>query len=162
MQQRSDAADDPGWFYYRVKDYRTAVEQWEHAVEEQPSAEIFARLGHARLRLGEREGAMEAWMRALDLDAERPDIYKALGLIAMEQDLVEQAEDFLTEACRLEPDDPESQELLARVFCARGAYAQAGVCYEQLLRLDPNRHQMLVPQIVALYKRQVDLAVTTQ
>jgi cytochrome c-type biogenesis protein CcmH/NrfG len=83
-----------------------------------------------------------------------------LGGLALEQGLTEQAEGFFQEAVRHEPDDAESCECLARLFSARGAYMEAGLCYENLLRLMPGR-QELVPQIVALYQRQITTAAST-
>ena len=160
-RERPDTLEEAGWFYYRTKSYDRAVEKWDAAAEVRPSAETYARLGHARMAVGEREAAMEAWAKALALDPSRADVYKQLGAIALDQGLSEQAEDFLAEACRLEPDDHEVQEALARMLCARGAYAEAGFCYENVLRLNPNR-QELIPQIVALYQRQIELAASTQ
>jgi tetratricopeptide (TPR) repeat protein len=160
-QDRADLPEDAGWFYYRTQDFPRAIDCWERAVAERPEADTYARLGYARRKQGQREGAMEAWAAALALDPERADLYKELGTIALEGGLVEQAEDFLREACRLEPDDSEACEQLGRLLCASGAFVEAGMCYENVLRIDPAR-QELVPQIVALYQRQIDLAATTQ
>jgi cytochrome c-type biogenesis protein CcmH/NrfG len=73
----------------------------------------------------------------------------------------EQGEQFLEEALRYEPDDAESCQRLATLYYERGAYVEAGACLENLLRLSPERHD-LVPQIMALYQRQIALVGTSQ
>jgi cytochrome c-type biogenesis protein CcmH/NrfG len=158
---REDSLDEAGWFYYRVKDFPRAVTKLEAAVSYKPSPETYARLGHARLKGGDVEGAVHAWEQGIALDSTRADLYKELGGLALEQGLTEQAEGFFQEAVRHEPDDAESCECLARLYSARGAYMEAGLCYENLLRLMPGR-QELVPQIVALYQRQITAAASTQ
>jgi len=158
---REESLEDTGWFYYRTKDYPKAVARLEQAVSECPTAEAYARLGHARLKTGDAEGAIQAWEQGLILDPTRPDLYKELGSLALEQGLKEDAEQFLSEACVLEPDDADVCERLARVYYERGAYVEAGACLENLLRLRPGQAD-LVPQIMALYQRQIALSATTQ
>jgi hypothetical protein len=158
---REDSLDEAGWFYYRVKDFPRAVAKLEAAVSDKPSPEAFARLGHARRKAGDVEGAVQAWEQGIALDPTRADLYKELGGLALEQGLTEQAEEFFQEAVRHEPDDAESCECLARLYSARGAYMEAGLCYENLLRLMPGR-QELIPQIVALYQRQITASASTQ
>jgi cytochrome c-type biogenesis protein CcmH/NrfG len=158
---REESLEEAGWFYYRTKDYPKAVVRLEQAVSECPTAEAYARLGHARLKTGDAEGAIQAWEQGLALDPTRPDLYKELGFLALEQGMKEDAEQFLKEACVLEPDDADVCERLARVYYERGAYVEAGACLENLLRLRPGS-QDLVPQIMALYQRQIALSATTQ
>jgi hypothetical protein len=59
----------------------------------------------------------------------------------------------------LEEDDLDACEKLARLYLKRGAYLEAGRCYENMLRLVPNRTDLIV-QIAALYQRQVAMATT--
>jgi tetratricopeptide (TPR) repeat protein len=150
-----------GWFYYRTKDYPRARRFFEIAVSERPSVESYAGLGRTRCELGDIAGAVEACEAGLRIDPDRADLYKELGRIAETQALNEQAEQFLREACRLEPDDAEVYEWLARLYVARGAYLEAGLCYENLLRLNPAREDLL-PHIAAFYQRQIAIAATTQ
>jgi cytochrome c-type biogenesis protein CcmH/NrfG len=75
--------------------------------------------------------------------------------------MTDKAEQFFREACRLEPDDAEAYERFGQLLAGRGAYMEAGACYENLLRLDPARGELL-PQIAALYHRQIVVAGTTQ
>jgi tetratricopeptide (TPR) repeat protein len=153
--------EDAGWFYYRTTDYTRAVAKLECALLQTPAAETYCRLGQAKAKLGDLEGAIEAWETGLRLDPTRADIYKELGAVTLDQGQKDQAEVFFQEAVRLEPDDAGCWESLARLYSDRGAYADAGLCYEQLLRLSPGR-QELIPQIAALYQRQIAVAVNTQ
>jgi cytochrome c-type biogenesis protein CcmH/NrfG len=154
-----ESPEEAGWFYYRTKDYRRAVSMLTQAVSEHPTAEGYARLGHARLKMEQREGAVEAWERALALDPSRADLYKAMGELALEQGCEEQAEAFFQESCRLEEDDLDACEKLAHLYLKRGAYLEAGRCYENMLRLVPNRTDLIL-QIAALYQRQIAMATT--
>lgn len=151
--------EEAGWFYYRAKDYRRAVSMLAQAVLQHPTAEGYAKLGHARLKLEQPDGVVEAWEQALALDPTRADLYKAMGDLALEQGSEEQAETFLQEACRLEEDDLDAHEKLARLYLKRGAYMEAGSCYEKMLRLVPNRTDLML-QIAVLYQRQVAMATT--
>ena len=68
--------DSLGWAYYRLGDYRNAVEQLETAVLLEPSdAEINNHLGDAYWRVGRRIEAEFQWKRVLSLDP--PDKIKA-------------------------------------------------------------------------------------
>lgn len=156
---RTESLEEAGWFYYRTKDYQRAVAKLAQAVSQHPTAEGYAKLGHARLKLEQGNGVVEAWEQALALDPTRADLYKALGDLSLEQGCEEQAESFLREACRLEEDDLDACEKLARLYLKRGAYLEAGRCYENMLRLVPNRTDLIV-QIGALYQRQIAMATT--
>ncbi len=156
---RTESLEEAGWFYYRTKDYQRAVSMLAQAVLTQPTAEGYAKLGHARLKLEQADGAVEAWEQALALDPSRADLYKAMGDLALEQGAEVQAETFFQEACRLEEDDLDAFEKLARLYLKRGANMEAGLCYENMLRLVPNRTDLML-QIAVLYQRQVSLATT--
>jgi predicted Zn-dependent protease len=153
--------EEAGWFYYRVKDYVRAIERLERAASETPSAGIYCRLGQAKAKSGDIAGAMEAFQSGIAMDSTSAELYKEVGELSLEQGLKQEAELFFQEAVRIEPDDAVCWESLGRLYSDRGAYAEAGLCYEQLLRLHPDRQQ-LIPQIAALYQRQIGLAVNTQ
>jgi tetratricopeptide (TPR) repeat protein len=155
-----DTLEEEGWFYYRVKDYPRAMAKLERASLERPTAETFARLGYAKFKLEDVEGAVRAWELGLVLDPTRADLYKELAMVTLSQGQKEPAELFFQEAVRLEPDDASSWESLARLLNDRGAYAEAGFCYEQLLRLTPARVE-LISQIAALYQHQIAVAGNT-
>ena len=156
---RTESLEEAGWFYYRTKDYQRAVSMLAQAVLQQPTAEGFAKLGHARLKLEQRDGVVEAWEQALARDPTRADLYKAMGDLALEQGCEEQAEVFYQETCRLEEDDLDACEKLAHLYLKRGAYLEAGRCYENMFRMVPNRTDLIL-QIAALYQRQVTMATT--
>ncbi|HEX2558872.1 tetratricopeptide repeat protein [Phenylobacterium sp.] len=63
--------DSLGWAYYRLGDYKKAVEKLEQAVElEAGDPEINNHLGDAYWRVGRRDEAMFQWRRVLTLDPE--------------------------------------------------------------------------------------------
>ena len=157
----ADTLEEAGWFYYRAKDYPRAIEKLERAASATPSAGVYCRLGQAKAKSGDLDGAMQAFERGIALDPTSAELYKELGRLALEQGHKQQAELFFREAVRIEPDDAMSWESLGRLYSDRGGYAEAGLCYEQVLRLDPDRRE-LIPQIAALYQHQIGLAVNTQ
>src|SRR5207249_4891338 len=119
--KRQEASlEEAGWFYYRAKDYKRAVAKLERALLQMPSAETCCLLGQAKAKLGDLEGAIEAWETGLRLDPRRADIYKQLGAVTLDQGQKDQAELFLQEAVRLEPDDAASWESMARLYAERG------------------------------------------
>jgi cytochrome c-type biogenesis protein CcmH/NrfG len=59
----------------------------------------------------------------------------------------------------LEEDDLDAFEKLARLYLKRGACMEAGLCYENMLRLVPNPTDLML-QIAVLYQRQVAMATT--
>ncbi len=156
-----ESEEEAGWFYYRTKDYPRAVAHLERVISGSPTAEAYARLGHARSKLGDINGAFDAWEKGIELDPSRADLYKELGTLALAESMGEQAEQFLREAFRLEPDDAVTCERLAPLYLERSAYLEAAQCYESLLRLSPGRSD-LIPQIAALYQRQIAIATNTQ
>lgn len=158
---RPDSLEEAGWFYYRTKDYARAIAKLEQAAGRRPTAEIYAKLGYARLKHGKMDGAVEAWEQALALDPKRADLYKELGELTLDQGFKEQAERFFQAALELEPDDAESCEKLARLYLERCAYLEAGLCYENILRLSPNRTE-LIPRIAVIYQRQIKMIGSTQ
>ncbi|MDO9223473.1 MAG: tetratricopeptide repeat protein [Caulobacter sp.] len=67
--QSGAVVDSLGWAYYRLGDYRNAVEQLEKAVLLEPAdAEINNHLGDAYWRVGRRIEAEFQWKRVLSLD----------------------------------------------------------------------------------------------
>jgi tetratricopeptide (TPR) repeat protein len=61
--------DTIGWIYYRLGDYRRALEEVAKAVAKgEASAVVIEHLGDIHYRLGEREKALEYWKRALGMD----------------------------------------------------------------------------------------------
>ena len=157
---RKESEEEAGCFYYRTKDYPRAIAHLERVISGIPTAEAYARLGQARSKLGDTNGAFEAWEKGIEFDPGRADLYKELGTLALAQSMNEQAEQFLGEAFRLEPDDAETCERLARLYLDRSAYVEAAQCYESLLRLSPGRSD-LIPEIAALYQRQIAVAANT-
>ncbi len=63
--------DSLGWAYYRMGDYKKAVEKLEQAVElEAGDPEINNHLGDAYWRVGRKDEAEFQWRRVLTLDPE--------------------------------------------------------------------------------------------
>jgi tetratricopeptide (TPR) repeat protein len=69
--QSGEILDSLGWGYYRLGDYKTAVEKLEEAVTLQPAIpEVNDHLGDAYWRVGRRTEAQFAWRRVLTLAPE--------------------------------------------------------------------------------------------
>jgi tetratricopeptide (TPR) repeat protein len=62
--------DTIGWIYYRMGNYRRALEEVSKAVTKgEASAVVIEHLGDIHFKLGDRAKAVEYWKRALGLDA---------------------------------------------------------------------------------------------
>jgi Flp pilus assembly protein TadD len=68
--QSGEMIDSLGWAYYRLGDYKTAVDELEQAIALEPAIpEVNDHLGDAYWRVGRKIEAQFQWRRVLSLDA---------------------------------------------------------------------------------------------
>jgi TolB-like protein/Tfp pilus assembly protein PilF len=69
-----------GWVYYVRGEFRRALAEYETALDGLPNdAEVVARIGYARRRLGDWEGVFDAFRQATQLDPLNPNLFYDLG-----------------------------------------------------------------------------------
>lgn len=75
-------------------------------------------IGAAHARLGDRDGARQAFLRSLAFDAHDSTAYANLGILALEERDLAAATDYFAEALWLDPESPLAREGLRRAITA--------------------------------------------
>lgn len=134
-----------GDFYFRLKSYPRAIEQYRSATEESPdqAGEAFYRLAKTYQELGREDEAVEALEQALMVNPTDPRIYFDLGVMALENHQGESAERFFMKGVEVSLDDPEYCEASGAVLCAAGYPNQAIPFYEKALNQSPGNLEIL-------------------
>ncbi len=115
-----------------------AIEHLQQALDQAPKKKQRAKahrlLAVAYARSGQVEKSQKAFRKALALEPDSAEIYLHRGLLALEQDKLEQALDDLQTACRLAPEDPRCRLARAMALERKGLYSQALADLNWLLR----------------------------
>ena len=125
--------------------------------KEPSSAEAWLHEG-LELEEDDPEGAVAAYRRALDLDADQPDVWLNLGRLLHEQGEVVEAEQCYRRAVDLLPDEPVALFDLGVALQDQERLAEAAAAYERALALDDtfaDAHFNLSAVYETLGERQV-------
>ena len=117
--------------------YRNAADR----LSGEAGATAFFNLGTLRQQAGDVRGAYDCYRRARELDPLNPAPLRNLSILALEEDDLAQAESYLQEACRLEPDDPQRKLDLAYVLNLTGRRAEALALLDAVLKKDPENER---------------------
>lgn len=101
-------------------------------------AEAHAGLGHVLLRLGRDSDAVASLMRARDLAANLPQVWRDLGLVAMRRSDFAAAAADVERSLRLNPDDANAWFLLAQAQFARSRFDDAESAFARAAQLHPS------------------------
>jgi len=109
-------------------------------------------------RLGDREGAIQAYRKAVELDPENTD---ALFSLACNLDLMgEEEESFVMyeRACEQHPAPINALMNLAVCYEDRGYYRRAEKCLRQVLDTEPNhpRARLFMKDVIASFDMEID------
>jgi tetratricopeptide (TPR) repeat protein len=124
--------------------------------KEPSSAESWLREG-LELEEDDPETAVTAYRRALDLDADLPDVWLNLGRLLHEQGEVAEAERYYRRAVELLPEEPVAIFDLGVALQDQERFAEAAAAYERTLALDDtfaDAHFNLAAVYEALGERQ--------
>jgi tetratricopeptide (TPR) repeat protein len=115
-----------------------AVINFERAVDTSPGLALgHARLGVARERSRDLDGALEAFEAAVALDPRRFDAHLGAGRILESRSEDQRAAAHLEQAATIDRRDPRPQLLLTAIDLRRGDRAAAEARYEALRNVDP-------------------------
>jgi cytochrome c-type biogenesis protein CcmH/NrfG len=129
-----------GNFYFRVGNYERARNAYDEATVAHPEiSEIYYHLAHTHIATGDLEAAVACFEKALEIAPDNYVLYRDLGLIAVERNLDGAAIEFFRKAVALNPDDPDLHEILGNLYYVNKYYDKAAACYENVLKIDPNR-----------------------
>jgi len=116
---------------------RTAKAWLEKAFAAAPGPMSLSLLGSAHVRLGEKEDAIEAFRKAIELDESYAEAYFNLGLLLADDGKNEEAESLLRTATRLDPNFSEAHGRLGVVLQELGKYPDAEDELRRAIEIDP-------------------------
>ena len=103
--------------YYRLKDYRRAIERFQSALQLNPKFALAAYyLGVAQLQTGDLDGAAASFLHTLELDSTNFSAAFNLGAVYTRQKRVDEALQAFQRAIEILPDYAEAHEALGELY----------------------------------------------
>ena len=103
--------------YYRLKDYRRAIERFQSALQLNPQFALAAYyLGVAQLQTGDLDGAAASFLHTLELDSTNFSAAFNLGAVYTRQKRVDDALQAFQRAIEILPDYAEAHEALGELY----------------------------------------------
>ncbi len=109
--------------------------------QEPPSSDVYYNLGLCYCKLQQRSQAIDALVKAVELDPRNPTKAKALVRLLVEEGMYEEGIRLLASILRYAPDDVETVLSLAQLYEQAGRGNDACVFYERVLTLDPENEE---------------------
>jgi len=100
--------------------------------------EVLQELGDCYASVGNYAQAQQCYEKAASLEPDEPGPYVGLGVVALQQELLNDAEIAFRVACRLDPDSAKAYAGLAMVAQQKKEYPQAFELYMKSLELDSD------------------------
>ncbi len=100
--------------------------------------EVLQELGDCYTSVGSYAQAQQCYEKAASLGPDEPGPYVGLGVVALQKDLLDDADTAFRVACRLDPDCAKAYAGLAMVAQQRADYKQAFEKYLKCLELDTD------------------------
>lgn len=119
-------------------DYRAASILYRQALRQEPSAEIWYRLGVSTIRLGDAEQAMWAFRNALEIDADHPGSLERIGLYLTSKDRPEEAGPYLQRLLEIDAENWRAHNALGVLADLEGDYEKAAKKYAAAIELKPD------------------------
>lgn len=148
-----------GNFYFRLQELEKAQAAYEKVLTSHPNlAEVHYHLAHTFLAQEDFDNGVNELETVLEIMPDNPIAYRDLGLVALHHEQYEAAERFLLKAIELCQGDPYPYEILADLYEQNRAWLQAAQVYEAILRLNPQRADIL-QRLAVVYQSQITAAV---
>ncbi len=122
----------------RIGNTRIAKTWLLRALEVGRTAPGLSLLGTAYYRLGEEDGAKEAYRAAIELDGTYEEAYFNLGSLEQKKGNDAEAESLLRRAIQLDPDRAGAHGRLAVLLHKRGRHLEAESEFRRCLEIDPS------------------------
>ncbi|MCZ6873853.1 MAG: DUF115 domain-containing protein [bacterium] len=150
---------EAGNFYFKIQDLERAKTAYENVLAAHPNlAEAHYHLAHTFFAQEDFDSGVNELEVVLRLTPDNPVAYRDLGLVALQHEEFEPAERFLLKAIELRQDDLYPYEILADLYVQNSAWLQAAQVYEEILRLEPHRSDIL-QRLAVVYQSQITVAV---
>lgn len=126
------------------KQRRTAFAKGKRGMAYPAAAHQSYVLGHACHSKGDFEGAKAHYLRAATGAPNHPGVLLGLGLIALQNNLLDDAEDLLRRAAKADPADANIMANLAAVLLTRKKFADCVTVCKKAIELQPGNVEALV------------------
>jgi|WetSurMetagenome_2_1015567.scaffolds.fasta_scaffold245963_2 tetratricopeptide (TPR) repeat protein len=146
-----------GMAYLKKQMYPEAIPAFTQVTELSPKfAAAFHQLGVCFQGQNEPEKALDAYQKALDLDAGNTDAYYNSGLILFKLARIDEALARFEGALKLRPEDPASLEMAGRCYINKADFGKAVEYLEKAKTgtTDPERAKFL-DELIAKLKEQI-------
>tara|TARA_Y100000590_G_scaffold468837_1_gene653396 strand:- start:11742 stop:12818 length:1077 start_codon:yes stop_codon:yes gene_type:complete len=142
--------DDPDMLFTAGKvfkdngDFDTAVEYLERGLKINSSSSIGARyLADAYYEMGDKEGAVFAYTKAIRSDPENADLHFNLGVLYLQLEDFEMTEEEFQKVLRLNPDDNQAAIGMGEAYEGMKRWEDAEYYYSRALRSDSENTLLL-------------------
>jgi len=122
----------------RTDNLKTAKTWLLRALEINRTAPTLSLLGTAHYRLGEKDGAKDAYQAAIKLDASYEEAYFNLGMLEQKEGNDAEAERLLRRAIQLDPERIGAHGLLGVLLHKRGRHSEAESEFRRCIETDPS------------------------
>ncbi len=121
-------------------------------------------LGNAYARLGEKEKAIWAYLRAIDANPGYDEIYSNLGIMYGQTNRIPEAIEALIKSIEINPLSVPNRSYLAQVYIGKKEWEKASEQYREILELDPEnaKAKTNLSYIQAQMKKKPPIPAATQ
>jgi len=123
---------------YREGSYRDAIAEYNRSISLKPDADVLEGRGNAWLKSGDTVRALDDYTRAINLRANRAELYNCRGYVYAERGETEKAIADFSQALILKPGYADALANRSRAYYRTGDYAKAIDDCTRLLALEPE------------------------
>lgn len=142
LESLANSALSNGIDLYSKKDYAGAVKAFKRAIGLSPgstySVDAANYLAQSYLKLGDTQGAIDAYRRGIQLDSNRDDICASLGNLYFSEKRYQEARQAYEVAVKLNPSS-NNRFSLGQAYMYNGRYSDAESQFRQVQRLEPTK-----------------------
>lgn len=142
LESLANSALSNGIDLYSKKDYEGAVKAFKRAIGLSPgstySVDAANYLAQSNLKLGNIQGAIDAYKKGIQLDPSRDDIHASLGNLYFSENRYQEAQDEYEKAVKLNP-SANNRFSLGQAYMYNGRYSDAESQFRQVQNLEPTK-----------------------
>ncbi len=144
METRANTALSSGIRLYQSGDYHGAIKEFRRAIGSSPQSENTLKsydfLATALLKVGDNQGAIQAYQTALRLAPNRDDLYNKLGNVFLEEGDTDQAIASFKMALRISPSSTAYLYSLGQSYLAKGNWEEAQSQFGKIISMAPQEY----------------------
>jgi tetratricopeptide (TPR) repeat protein len=124
---------DLGSKYMGAKDYEKALDAFKKSIAIAPSSDAYDALGDAHYLLEENDDALDAYLKAVQLNRNNSEAHYGLGITYSTLGIIDKSIASLREAVRLNPKATGARSELAHSYFLNGQFAESAQEYQTVL-----------------------------